>query len=183
MKTTMLFLASLLAFIVPASTDTASTAGSLPDLCDDVYLDEDGVPIHDSTGMTLARHCEWTGPDAPWWGTSVCCSFDAAGAHCTAAGRDGCAAGTSEMWCDYGEQDSADESVTCYQPLPDACDLGYCDDAPAGTEQGDTIGVCCLAGHGCWEIHPLEGCPMGMFMWCGSPYTKEDGTVGCESMG
>ena len=60
MKTTMLILASLLASL-PVFTDSTSTTGSLPNLCDEVYLGEDGGPIHDSTGRTLSRHCEWSG--------------------------------------------------------------------------------------------------------------------------
>ena len=179
MKTTMLFLAGSLAFI-PTLADSSAT--SLPNLCDDVYLDADGVPIHDSTGMTLSRYCEWTGPDAPSWGASVCCSFDAAGAHCAEPGREGCTAGKAEMWCDHGAQNSADGSVTCYQPFPDACGLGDCDDAPADTETGDMVAVCCLPGHGCWEVDPNGGwCPMGHFAWCDDPYTKQDGTVGCAN--
>ena len=83
------------------------------------------------------------------------------------------------MWCDHGARNTADGSVACYQPFPDACDLGHCEDAPAGTQTGDTIGVCCLPGHGCWEIHPLEDCEMGYFSWCDDPYSNEDGSVGC----
>jgi hypothetical protein len=35
-----------------------------PDLCADVYLNTAGEPITDSSGTTLSRFCEWTGPDA-----------------------------------------------------------------------------------------------------------------------
>lgn len=168
----MLILAASLAFI-----PNLSHASSLPDLCDDVYLDADGVPIHDAKGMTFSRYCEWTGPDAPWWGAAVCCSFDAAGAHCTVPDSRGCE-GAYEMWCDHGEQ-ASDGSVTCYQPFPDICDSGFCLDAPAGAEQGDAVPVCCIPGDGCYEVDFGDNCPGGYLGWCYSPYTNEDGTVGC----
>jgi len=78
----MLILASLLAFL-PAFTDSTSTSASPPNLCEEVYLGKDGGPIHDSTGRTLSRHCEWTGPDAPILDSEVCCELDASGAACS----------------------------------------------------------------------------------------------------
>ena len=178
MKTTMLFLASLLAFIVPASPDTASTAGSPPNLCADVYLDEDGTPIHDSTGMTLSRYCEWTGPDAPRLDSEVCCELDASGAACSLLDARGeCPLGEL-YWCGFGEA-TALGGVVCYQPLPDACEGGYCVAAPADpppTGQAAEA-MCCTAG-GCVHIDFLDPCE-GEFAICGWGMSNADGTVEC----
>ena len=167
------FVASLLA-VVPTST----SATSLPNLCDDVYLDDDGVPLHHADGTTIARYCELTGPRAPVWAAPVCCSFDAAGADCSATGAKGCGSGQAEMWCDYGEQ-ASDGSVGCYQPLPSTCDVGQCVDAPAGTTLEDAVALCCFPGMGCYELDYEEFCG-GQVTFCNAPYTLQDGTVGCE---
>jgi len=176
MKTTMLFLASLLAFIVPASTDSASTAGS-PDLCDDVYLDEDGTPIHDSTGMTLSRYCEWTGPDAPRLDLDVCCELDAAGAACSLPDTRGECSFGDLYWCEYGETSSLG-GVVCYQLLPDACEAGYCVAAPTDPPTGEPFeAMCCTAG-GCIHAEVGDDCD-GEFVVCEWGITNADGTVEC----
>ena len=172
METNVLILASLLVFS-PASTST-----SLPNLCDDVYLDEDGAPLHDSSGMTLSRYCEWTGPRAPKWAASVCCSFTEGEADCAGLSSTGsCDAGESRMWCDHGKQ-ALDGSVTCYQSFPSACDAGHCVEAPAGATQELETPLCCLS-QGCFELQFEEYCP-GLFMFCSAPYSLPDGTVGCD---
>ncbi|WP_255216852.1 hypothetical protein [Pseudenhygromyxa sp. WMMC2535] len=59
-KNTTLILAFALGLLLPASA-----LASLPDLCDDVYLDEIGAPVTDSEGTRLSRFCQWTGPTRP----------------------------------------------------------------------------------------------------------------------
>lgn len=171
MKTKMLTLAVSLAFI-----PNLSSASSLPDLCDDVHLDSAGVPIHDAKGVTLSRYCEWTGPDAPWWGASLCCSFDAAGAHCTAPSSRGCG-GAYEMWCEYGEQ-HGDGSVTCYQPLPDACEAGYCVAAPQNPPTGEPYTAMCCGAGGCFPASAADPCD-GDFVVCDWGISNADGSVEC----
>lgn len=167
-----LIMASLLAFISPST-------GTLPNLCDDVYLDEDGVPLHDSTGLALARYCEQTGPRAPRWDGAVCCSFDAAGSHCTPPSSTGGCADKATMWCDYGAR-AADGSVTCYQPLPSACDIVPCVDAPPGASSlADVVPLCCFPWGGCIEPAVVGSCEGGLLSYCMSPFTGEDGWVGC----
>lgn len=172
MEPKVLLLAASLAFI-----PSLSHASTLPNLCDDVYLDSNGVPIHDAKGITLSRYCDARGPDAPWWGASVCCAFGSTGAHCAVPdARDGCG-GAYEMWCDHGEE-HADGSVTCYQVLPDACDAGYCVAAPdvPPTEWAGTA-MCC-GGGSCIPADIGDHCE-GEYIVCQWGITYEDGTVEC----
>lgn len=172
METNTLILVGLLAFS-PSSTST-----SLSNLCDDVYLDKDGVPIHDASGVTLSRYCQWTGPRAPKWDAPICCSFADGNASCTAASSTGgCSAADSLMWCDYGER-ASDGSVSCYQRFPDACDAGHCVEAPPGAAQGLKTPLCCFP-QGCFELQFEEYCG-GDFFFCSAPYSLPDGTVGCD---
>lgn len=157
----------------------APAAGSLPDLCDDVYLDDVGAPATDSKGVALSRFCTWTGPDAPLWADHVCCAIDGASADCTPTDANGrCTAGM-KMWCDYGEDIGG--KVTCYQPFPDACDEGFCDTlaVPPGTQAEEMVPLCCYADtDDCYQL--AIGAPCGGdFLYCDSPYTTEQGTVGC----
>ena len=173
METNILILASLLVFS-PASTST-----SLPNLCDDVYLDEDGAPLHDASGRTFSRYCEPTGPRAPKWAAPVCCSFADGESDCTErSATGGCASDQSQMWCDYGER-MADNSVSCYQPLPDTCDMGLCVEAPAGATLAYTAALCCFPDTGCWEVQYGEYCG-GWITFCSSPYSLPEGGVGCD---
>lgn len=168
----MFLVASALALI-----PSVANATTLPNLCDDVYLDAAGAPLHDADGTTLSRYCEWTGPDAPVWGNELCCSFGAEGASCTATSvRQRCGWGQLKLWCDYGEM-ASDGSVACYQPFESACDAGHCVAPPAGTPQEGQTPLCCYAG-GCYELDFEESCG-GDFFFCASPYTAGDGTVGC----
>lgn len=171
-----LFTASLLAFITP------SASGELPNLCDAPYLDESGAPFYDSTGLVLARYCEWTGPDAPQWNDALCCSLDESAAKCVPKTERGCDfASQVAMWCEHGER-LADGSVSCYQPLPSACDFMPCFAPPAGTPPLEhTVPLCCLPSGFCWEpSHEMGGeCEGGKLSYCTAPYTNPDGTVGC----
>ena len=167
-----LIMASLLAFIFDPTSSP-----SLPNLCDDVYLDEDGVPIHDRSGQTLARYCEQTGPRAPVWGGAVCCSFVDGTARCGEPDTAGACASTDKaMWCDYGARDT-DGSVTCYQPLPSACEFIDCVAPPPSTPLEDATPLCCDTG-GCFELEYNQECGW-FFTMCLAPFTNEDGTVGC----
>ena len=172
MEINTLLMAGLLAFI---SNSTGTT--SLPDLCDDIYLDAAGTPIHDAAGVTLSRYCEQTGLRAPKWDRPVCCSFDADGAHCNEPNAvGGCDAGQANMWCDHGER-GGDGQVVCYQPLPSACAGGTCVAPPPGTPLEQATPLCCFPG-GCYELDFGDDCE-GFFGYCFSPYSNEDGTVGC----
>ena len=99
-----------------------------PDLCAESYLDEYGKPWTDSIGQTLSRYCTWTGPDAPILDAEVCCTIDADTASCWLpdTGSD-CQMG-SKWYCEYGEAIAG--GVVCYRPYPDACDMGFCVQAP-----------------------------------------------------
>ena len=169
MEINTLVMASLLAFL--------SGPTSLPNLCDDVYLDEDGVPLHDATGATLSRYCEQTGLRAPMWNKPVCCSFDADGARCVEPDVSGtCDTGEKMLWCDHGER-RADGQVACYQPLPSACEFIDCVAPPPGIPQEDMTPLCCFAG-GCFELDFEEQCG-GHFTFCSAPFSNENGSVGC----
>ncbi|NVB36227.1 hypothetical protein G6O69_38365 [Pseudenhygromyxa sp. WMMC2535] len=171
-KNTTLILAFALGLLLPASA-----LASLPDLCDDVYLDEIGAPVTDSEGTRLSRFCQWTGPDAPLWADHVCCSIGAS-ASCTATDENGRCTTGIKMWCDYGEQINGE--VVCYQPFDDACDRGFCDDlAPSGSDLVYVAPLCCFEHlDACYELSIAEYCG-GFFLNCDSPYSNSDGTVGC----
>ena len=168
-----LLMASLLAFTSPSS----SASGSLPNLCDDVYLDEDGSPFHDSEGVTFPRYCEFAGPDAPRWAAPVCCSFKDGEARCTELDATGdCETDQSRMWCDHGER-LRDGSVSCYRPLLSACDYIPCFEAPAGAVPTEGNPLCCQNGV-CYELAWGELCG-AQLLYCDAPFTNMDGSVGC----
>ncbi len=170
-----LIITSLLAFL---SGPTASAG--LPNLCDDVYLDAEGVPIHDATGRTLSRYCEQTGPRAPVWNGVVCCSFSDGEARCEHPDTSGaCASGRKTMWCDYGSR-QADGLVACYPPLPSACEFIDCVAPPPSIPLEGGTPLCCGVA-GCIELEYEEHCG-GFVTMCDSPYTNEDGTVGCADL-
>lgn len=171
MKTKSLLLTIVLACIPSLASATP------PNLCDDVYLDAAGVPLHDTAGTTIPRYCEFTGPRAPRWAAPVCCSFGDDDARCTDVSiTGGCNDEQVHMWCDYGER-FADGSVTCYQPVPSTCEAGFCVEAPGGTAEGN-MPLCCVGGQGCFELLYGEYCG-GLITFCDAPFTNEDGTVGC----
>lgn len=166
-----LLMAGLLAVL------SGPSASSLPNLCDDVYLDAEGVPIHDVTGVTLARYCEQTDARAPVWDAPVCCSFSDGDAHCTEPDRSGaCGSNEKAMWCDHGGR-RPDGSVACLQPLPSACELIDCIAPPEPATQELKTPLCCFAG-GCYELNFEESCN-GLFMMCNTPFSNENGSVGC----
>lgn len=151
--------------------------GTAPDLCEEnVYLDPDGVPLVDANGTHLSKYCAWTDEDAPVWDDEVCCELGPDSAYCTPTDtKSECQAIQVKRWCDFGEFDG--EQVICLQPFPSACSSIECVAPPAGTPQEYSHPLCCYAG-GCYELSFLEDCG-GDFQWCHSPYSNEDGTVGC----
>lgn len=173
MKITMLILASLLA----SPITTAPTESALPNLCDDVYLGADGAPLHDSSGVTLARYCQWTGPDAPVLASEICCELDATGAACLLPDDRGRCSSGERYWCDFGEANSFG-GVICYQPLPDACEAGYCVAPPAVPPVGEPFeSMCCFPG-GCFPIEFGDDCE-GEYVACSWGMSNADGTVEC----
>lgn len=152
-----------------------------PDLCDAVYTDALGVPYTDSTGQTLSRYCEWTGPDAPVWDDDVCCSIVDEVALCwpTSSGG-GCPSGISKMYCEYGTR-TLDGGVLCYQPFASACDAGWCVEAPEMPLPIpiDFYVLCCGSG-GCQFVEPMTvGNCQGELLGCLYGISNSDGTVEC----
>ena len=170
-----LLMATLVAFL------SGPTGTALPNLCDDVHLDDGGVPLHDATGRTLARYCEQTGPRAPTWGRAVCCSFSDGEARCEEPDSSGaCSSSQKDMWCDHGAR-RADGTVACYQPLPSACEVVDCvAPPPAIPLEAAATPLCCFAG-GCFELSYEEHCG-GFFTMCLAPYSNENGSVGCADL-
>ena len=151
-----------------------------PDLCSEVYLDSDGSPLVDSIGQTVARYCEWTGPDAPVLDADVCCEIDGAAA-CWLPDRDGyCSVGS--LWhCMYGEVD-ASQGVVCYQPFASACDHGHCVELPELPPPTQADLLCCSPGT-CQEIAPAQmwDCDDngGTLWYCQDGMSNADGSVTC----
>jgi len=162
--------------LLPLLLTPGSSWASLPDLCDDLHLNEVGAPITDSVGTPLARFCELTGPTPPLWADHVCCAIGNS-ATCIPTDVQGRCSFGAKFWCDYGELIGGE--VTCYQPLPDACAEGFCDIAPPGG--GGLAGATplCCGPNGCYELAVAEPCTFGYFVFCESPYTMEGGGVGC----
>ncbi|MFO7568080.1 MAG: hypothetical protein R6X02_35895 [Enhygromyxa sp.] len=160
---------------------TTLTTGT-PNLCDDVYINPaTGRPYTDSVGQTLARFCEWTGPDAPIWNADVCCTIDDYGAQCTRPDRKGRCRTGLKLYCKYGDV-MRDGSVECYQPLRDMCDLGLCIQQPDLPPPGlASYAGCCSSGGVCqlvtWEN--TFDCPDGLFVSCYYGHQNQDGTVEC----
>ncbi|WP_106391113.1 hypothetical protein [Enhygromyxa salina] len=157
----------------------AATDPEVPDLCtEDVYLAPNGVPLEDANGTMLSKYCTWTDQDAPAWTGEVCCELGPDSASCTPTNTRGeCQTTQVKRRCDYAK--SNENQVVCLQPFPSACDSGVCA-APPRRVQVDpqaTSLLCCFGG-ACYEVAFGEDCG-GLYQWCESPYTNEDGTVGC----
>jgi hypothetical protein len=137
------------------STLLSTFATTAPDLCDDVFLDASGAPVTDLVGQTLSRFCKWTGPDVPAWDADVCCTFADDAAQCTRTDTRGrCPSGTAKRYCEHGSL-GADDRVTCYQPFPDACEAGWCIEAPEiipEAQMSDMILCCGGAGGACQYV-------------------------------
>ncbi|EDM78407.1 hypothetical protein PPSIR1_06146 [Plesiocystis pacifica SIR-1] len=158
-----------------------STLILAPDLCADVYIDDDGSPYTDGLGQTFSRYCQWTGPDAPRLDADLCCTIDGDNSTCEFPdANDRCVVG-ERRHCEYGE--AVADGAVCYQPFPGACDLGFCVDEldPVATPMGSSI-LCCT-WQGCEEISAdmLWACAEidGYSTFCDGGATNEDGTVDC----
>ena len=160
---------------------TLITFATSPDLCAEVYLDSDGVPLQDSVGQTLARFCKWTGPDAPLLEADVCCNFDNDYASCwLPSNKDKCPT-RSQRYCKHGEILSG-QGVVCYQSFPSTCDLGHCVDGPDLPPDVQEDLLCCSPG-ACQEIAPAliwdcEG-NGGTISWCADGMSNLDGSITC----
>jgi hypothetical protein len=164
------------------STLLSTFATTTPNLCDDVYLDASGKPVMDLVGQTLARYCEWTGPDAPVWNANVCCTIDGDGAACSRTSSTGrCMTGTKKMYCEYGAA-LPSGGVTCYQPFPSMCDRGWCIEAPEVIPEAQMAEgiVCCSAGGACVYVYnnDLDSC-FGELAACNYGIENANGTVDC----
>ncbi|PRQ04296.1 hypothetical protein ENSA5_09450 [Enhygromyxa salina] len=150
-----------------------------PNLCDFVYRDVDGSPYTDTVGQTLARYCEWRGPDAPVYDASVCCELEDDAAACRPVdAAESCVAG-ERYYCEYGEP-VAGGGVACYQPFPSMCDAGLCVRAPEGLVGLAHYVVCCAPGGVCYSVEPGHASDCnGDFMACSYGFTNDDGTVEC----
>ncbi|HLT39392.1 MAG TPA: hypothetical protein VK034_24080 [Enhygromyxa sp.] len=156
-----------------------------PDLCADVYLDDNGEPYTDAAGQTLSRFCDWTGPDAPVLDLDVCCTISGDNARCSLPNRKGrCSTGSRAYYCEHGEATSTG-AVVCYQRFLSACDLGFCGDVlpPGSGPLEDTL--CCWGGTGvCTEIETAVdsvNCSTGggYLTYCKQGAQNTDGTVDC----
>ena len=158
-----------------------STFATVPNLCDDVFVDALGQPLTDSVGQTLSRYCAWTGPDAPVWDADVCCTIDDDGAACSVPQDGRCTTGTTRMYCEHGKADALG-GVTCYQPLPDACEAGMCVEAPEFPPVGQMshMTMCCSPGGVCQYI-PFGSAShcQGEILWCAHGYVDMSGLAEC----
>jgi hypothetical protein len=154
-----------------------------PDLCADVYVDENGEPYTDAVGQTWSRFCDQTGPDAPVLDLDVCCTISGDNARCALPDSNGRCSMGSKAYCEYGDVASTG-AVVCYQPLTSVCDFGFCGDVlpPNGGPLED--GLCCWPSGACTEVQTVEdfvGCGEGGGIsgscWYGA--INVDGTVDC----
>ena len=165
-------------------SNTSSAAS--PELCKQAILTEIGQPYMDSVGQTISRWCE-PHTNAPVWGSEVCCELGDE-AHCVLPEADGgCDVGAAYS-CEYGEQ--VGDEVVCYQPGPDACEMGFCADEVIGEglETRTTTWLCCQGDFDFLECRwagdtkdndiPVVACS-GWLAICNWGWTNLDGTVSC----
>ena len=163
---------TLLVALIPAT----AFANNAPDLCADLYLDDNGEPLTDAEGRTLSRFCEPSGPNPPVWGEDICCNIGTDGADCAPAVMGRCLSG-AHMWCEYGEEIGG--KVSCYNPFPDTCDEGYCEaELIPGLEGLASEFLCCFGTNICYGWPSHKGCE-GELSVCLYGATNEDGTVTC----
>ena len=161
------------------STLLSIFATTVPNLCDDVFVDALGQPLTDDVGQTLSRYCAWTGPDAPVWDADVCCNIDDDDAACSVPLAVGCPTGTTRMYCEHGKADALG-GVTCYQPFPSACELGMCVEAPDQPPPVAAFLLCCGPGGACQYLptDQVFDCP-GELAWCDYGSMDDNGVVDC----
>ncbi|HLT40591.1 MAG TPA: hypothetical protein VK034_30145 [Enhygromyxa sp.] len=155
-----------------------------PDLCADVYVDENGEPYTDEVGQTWSRFCEQTGPDAAVLDHDVCCTISGDNARCSLPDRKGrCSRTSQRYYCEHGEATSTG-AVVCYQPLSSICDFGFCGGVlpPDGGPLENSL--CCWGDGTCIEIETVVdviSCDDfgGYLGYCKNGATNADGTVDC----
>jgi hypothetical protein len=163
------------------STLLSTFATTAPDLCADVFLDASGDPITDLVGQTLSRFCKWTGPDVPAWDADVCCTFADDAAQCSATDTRGrCPSGTAKRYCEHGSL-GADGRVTCYQPFPDACEAGWCIEAPETIPEAQMSEymMCCAGGVCTYVVFGHSSDCFGEILACDYGFVDENGFVEC----
>lgn len=161
----------------------ASLFASSPDLCAHVYTDDTGEAYRDVSGQPLSRYCEWTGPVAPVLDAEICCILDGDDAACSLPDANGRCTLGDKMYCEYGEASSA--GVSCYQPLAELCEFGYCTDELEQPGSGPLEDVlCCWPDGSCTEVknnmHGISCSRNGGYLgWCTYGAQNLDGTVDC----
>ena len=166
----------------------ALTLASPPDLCAERVRAADGSTYHDVTGFEISRWCE-PHTDPPVWAAPLCCVVTDE-ANCVAP-TPGSRCHTGMMfWCEYGER--VGDGVACYQPAPDACEMGFCSEVenPNGmTVFEDTVWLCCdniadelecifATTTGIGELPQNNSCG-GFLAACEWGVSNLDGTVEC----
>jgi hypothetical protein len=124
--------------------------------------------------------CEYTGPDAPWFGGEVCWSRTT-GVHAKGTGE--CPSGQWPYHLDYGEiVDPITSEVAGYVPLDWACShQGLCEPgyAPPG-EDSLAMVLCCDWGI-CTAFSADFDCdgPGSQLLYCYDGVCNDDGTITC----
>lgn len=160
-------------------TTLFNTFATSPDLCAEAYVDSTGRPYEDRLGQTLSRYCQWTGPSAPVLASDVCCTFDGDGAACSLPDSNGRCWSGSRMYCEHGEAIAA--GVICYQPLPDACEAGFCVQPPSVPPPGMGVHIACCSDGGVCQLadhETVEDC-QGQYVVCYYGMQVDEETVEC----
>jgi hypothetical protein len=162
---------------------TLLTTLTNPDLCANVYVDENGVPYTDAIGQTWSRFCDWTGPSTPVLDRDVCCTISGDDATCTLPSSNGRCKTGSKMYCEYGEVLSTGV-VICQQPFPSICDFGFCGDVLPPNSGPLEDDICCFPNGACINVitvDDLVACNNGGGIdgYCEDGVTNVDGTVDC----
>jgi hypothetical protein len=164
-------------------TTTLVATLTSPDLCADVYTDENGVPYSDANGLTWSRYCEQTGSDAPVLDHDICCSISGDSATCVQPDSNGRCSTGAAMSCKHGEVTSAG-AVVCYQVIPSVCDFGFCGDVAPPNSGPLEDALCCWPNGVCTEVLTVDdfiacGNGGGVNGECTHGVTNEDGSVDC----
>lgn len=119
---------------------------------------------------SVAEACEYSGPNAPVLREDVC--WD--GSMATLKVGD-CPTDSRPYSVTYGEvADPTTLEIIAYQPLPNACDLGYCLPAP-GPIIVEVAGFLCCDPHGNCTVLEGKYCPMGDLVYCFNYTQNEEG--------
>ena len=117
----------------------------------------------------------------PAWNADVCCTFTSDAAHCSKTNARGrCPTSTSKRYCEHGSL-ASDGAVTCFQPFPDACEAGWCIEAPELIPEAQMISmIMCCNGGACQYVQlGQSGNCQGELLACMYAIEYADGTVQC----